>query len=225
MMLTIRLFNGTRTRRGVNRSHCAAGQKLAAWALAALLLMHLTSCFIPEDFNVKINLKKDGTYSLRYDGVLTHALIRGAAVAGKQGAKEEEQAKNLVSEILKDKRFKSAKYLGEGRYRVSYLDEGALRADLHFLSRDVKYFSLLLKENKQVELTSFRLDAKDRAALSELKVNVRGTLHVTTDAQVVSHNAQETPKLGGLFGAYTWRLKSAEDPAASMVIQLRLRSN
>ena len=51
-------------------------------------------------------------------------------------------------------------------------------------------------------------------------MTIDGNLKLTTDGEVMQHNATGKPTLGGLVGAYSWQIKSIEDPAPYMMIQL-----
>lgn len=180
--------------------------------LLCIVSISATSCIIPEKFDIKINIKKDGTFSFVYDGILTYVLAKAQSVEGSLSEKDEQNLKAMGDqEFKKDKNFKKVKYIGKGRYEVFYKEEGTLKSkeffDLITLTR--------LKGNK-VSIKSIKLSEKDIQELDKLKIKIDGTIEIKTDGQVLNNNGNKS-----FFGSsYNWRIKRANDPAPQMLIQL-----
>ena len=50
--------------------------KVVQFGLAFLFIIAvLTACWIPEKFNAKITVDKDGSYTFVYDGIITHPSV------------------------------------------------------------------------------------------------------------------------------------------------------
>jgi hypothetical protein len=172
--------------------------KVVQFSLAFLFIIAgLTACWIPEKFNAKITVDKDGSYTFVYDGIITHAMA-AAAYAD----------------------IKTAKYIGRGRYKILYKESGTVDTPFYFFSRENQIFSICRDNDGTVEITGTKLTEKDIKQLGEIKVTFDGELEVKTNAQVIEQNASSKPKLLGLIGCYKWRIKSIRDPRPYMRIRL-----
>ncbi len=188
------------------------------------LLGFVSSCLSPEEFEAKININKNGTYSFVYDGILTYVVIKAAEVnKEKLTANDERKMKEEIEqELLKDPNFKKVNYVGHGRFKVLYKREGTLNSPIYFLNRDIsKIISIVPIKEQQVEIRGMKLDKKNIKELQEFGIKVDGQLEVNTNAKVIKHNAKSVPKLFGMMGSYNWQIKSASDPAPYMLLQLQ----
>ena len=182
--------------------------------------MVLSGCFIPEKFDARIDIHKDGSYSLTYDGILTFVPAILASSEGKAlTAQDETELKRICSEISKDSSIKKSEYLGNGRYKVTFLHQEKAGQAYYFVSREL--FSILPQADGRIVMRSFRPGAKDLAQLKAAGAKIDGTLRISVDSgvKVLQQNADSTPWLNGLWGAYSWSIKSpGADPV--MVVQV-----
>lgn len=181
--------------------------------------MLMNSCFFPEQFDAKITINKDGTFSLRYDGILTFIPAKQAEAQEKLTPEEENQFKQLEQQLLKEPGFKKAEYQGHGRFKVLCERTGNLNSSVYFPGKDNTILSIAPTQDGKIEVRGMKLSKDDAAGLRQLKMQVDGRVEISTDATVVSHNAKDTPKLGGLWGAYAWQIKNVDDPAPYMAVQ------
>jgi hypothetical protein len=177
--------------------------KVVQFSLAFLFIIAgLTACWIPEKFNAKITVDKDGSYTFVYDGIITHAMAAAAYAEGSFSKKDEKEfEEEMTEEFQKDPDIKTAKYF-------------------YFFSRENQIFSICRDNDGTVEITGTKLTEKDIKQLGEIKVTFDGELEVKTNAQVIEQNASSKPKLLGLIGCYKWRIKSIRDPRPYMRIRL-----
>lgn len=185
----------------------------------------LSSCLFPEKFEARINVNKDGTYSLTYDGILTWVLAKAAEVQqGKLSAKDEKEIKRLEQEFKKDPNYKKVSYLGHGQFQVLYERKGALSSPVYFINKESDFISILpgFKEKKVtgVFIKGMKVNDDVIVQLKQLGMKIDGRLEVTTNAKVLAHNAKDAPKLMGLLGAYVWEIKSVSDPEPFISLQL-----
>lgn len=186
------------------------------------LVGFVSSCLFPEKFEAIISLNKNGKYSFVYDGVLTYVLAKAAEVEqGKLSPKDEREIKKLEQEFLKDPNFKKVNYIGHGQFKVLYKREGTLNSPMYFLSHETDIVSVTPIKDKKVEIKGMKLTKKDIEQLQALNMKVDGRLTVTTNAKLLKHNANSVPWLFGLLGAYKWQIKSLNDPAPYMLLQLQ----
>ena len=196
--------------------------KVVQFGLVFLLVyLGMTACWIPEKFNAKINVKKDGSYTFVYDGIITHALAAAAHKDGSFSKKDEKEfEEEMTKEFQKDTDIKTAKYIGGGSYKILYKNSGTVDTPFYFFSDLDKIFSISRDKNGTVEITGTKLTEKDIKKLEEIKVTFDGELEVETNAQVIEQNASSKPILFGLIGCYKWRIKSIRDPRPYMRIRL-----
>jgi hypothetical protein len=187
-------------------------RKISA-ALLLLLLLITAGCYIPEQFDAKILINKDGSYSFTYDGTLTNFMVLAAAKEKALTAKDEADLKKAVSEFSKTPEFKKVEYQGKGRYKVLVQKTGKKGEPYYFLSQDLNYISVVPKPDGTMEVRSFSPSAKDLKDLKQIDAKIDGKLMVKLPRgmKVLQTNAQGKPKFFGLIGGYTWSIKKPED--------------
>lgn len=187
-------------------------KKISA-VLLLLLLLITAGCYIPEQFDAKILINKDGSYSFTYDGTLTNWLVLAAAKDKALTAKDEADLKKSVSELSQIPEFKKVEYQGKGRYKVLVQKAGKKGEPYHFLSQDLNYISILPKADGTLEVRSFSVSAKDLKELKQMDAKIDGKLMVKLPRgmKVLQTNAQGKPKFFGLIGGYTWQIKKPDD--------------
>lgn len=192
---------------------------LAALAILSSLAV-LTACLIPETFTAKIDLEKNGEFTFSYEGTLIF-------VPFKMGRPNQKDIDSFKRDMLRDPKFKKVEYVGNARYRVEYQEQGHLNQPFYFFSREMMVIKLVpvKKGGKRYAfIEGMRLSAKDINELGKMNIKIDGTLEIKTSGKVIEHNANTTPKFWGLFGAYTWKIKSPSDAAPRMVVEILHRS-
>lgn len=191
------------------------------WFLIILIMVSLTSCWLPEKFDAKVSINKDGSYVFVYDGILTFALALAAASQGELSAKDEAELQREAEKIKKEPGFKRAEYLGKGRYKVFFEKVGRSGEPYHFLSQEIKLFSVIPQGDGSLLISGIKLTQKDIQELKSIGAVVEGTLSVSVESgiKVVKHNAPSEPKLFGTFGSYQWHIKSPNDPTPEMIVR------
>lgn len=189
-------------------------KKISAVFLLLLLLI-TAGCYIPEQFDAKILINKDGSYSFTYEGTLTNWLVLAAAKEKALSAKDEADLKKATSELSQIPEFKKVEYQGKGRYKVLVQKSGKKGEPYHFLSHDLDYISVVPKPDGTLEIHSFSPSEKDLKELKQMNAKIDGKLMVKIPRgmKVVQTNAQGKPKFFGLIGGYTWQIKKPEDKA------------
>ena len=191
-------------------------RKTLAVAVTLLLLISLVACIIPEKFIAKINLDKTGEFSFSYDGTLIFAPF-------KMGNPTQNDIAKIREELLRDPGFKKVKYVGNARYEVEYQKKGRLDQPFYFFNKDMAVIKMAPDQagsDRVAIISGLQLSDKEIRDLQQLNVTIDGTLEVKTSGKILMHNATETPKFWGLFGAYKWKIKSPSDPEPSMLVKL-----
>ncbi|MBU1064526.1 hypothetical protein KKC74_06925 [bacterium] len=58
---------------------------------AAIIMMSLSACLLPEDFEANITVKRNGSYTFKYDGNLVFAMALSSIKEGKFSKKDEDR--------------------------------------------------------------------------------------------------------------------------------------
>ena len=180
--------------------------------VSLLCVCLLSSCWIPEKFTATVSVNKDGSCSFGYDGILTLGIALAAASEGKMTAKDEADFGKEADKMRTQEGFKKVDCLGKGRYQVLVqLDRKAGQPTV-FVEKDSPIFSIVPQKDRTIKVSSFKLTPKDITQLNAIGAKVDGELkvNVASGVEVVSQNADSTPKLMGLLGSYVWHIKSPE---------------
>jgi hypothetical protein len=165
-----------------------------------------------------MNITKDGKYSFVYDGVIIDDNIRDAQIKG-ESSSETKKRKEVEEYLQKNPNFKEIKYVGEGKFKVLFKQEGDAKSETSFIDKDNKWISIEPLFSDIILIIGSSMDSDLEKTLKKLNFAIEGTLVVTTNAKVLGHNARTSPKLFGLVGNYTWEIKSFSDPAPKILIQ------
>src|ERR1035437_7581942 len=109
--------------------------------ILSILLLALTGCWIPENFDTRVTINKDGSYTFTYDGTLTYGLALAAAQKGALSAKDEAELQKEGEKLRRQPGFKKVDYLGKGRYKVLFEKAGKRGERFYFLSEELKFFA------------------------------------------------------------------------------------
>lgn len=191
------------------------------FVLLTIAIFTLSGCIIPEKFNASFTINADGSADFRYDGTLVYGLAAEHAAAGRLSSKDEKDLEALAGEMRKDKSFRSAKYIGRARYQVVIEQHVLPGKPFYFPGQGQAMIMLLPTNDGQLELRAAAIKEKDLAGLKRIGLNIDGTVsaNIAEGLTVVKQNATSTPGLFGLFGAYSWRIKSPSDPTPYMLLK------
>ncbi len=169
----------------------------------------------PEQFDAQVTVHADGSYAYSYDGVLIFvpALIQ-VCRAGFLDAHLEAQLKGAASQLLQEG-FRSADYLGRGRYAVVLERSRAKGESSFFPSHEMKVFSIRPQPDGTILIGGSRPGATAPCQLVGTDAEIDGRLTVTLEKgiKVLGHNAQTKLSTLDHFGGYQWRIKSPDaDP-------------
>ena len=178
----------------------------------AVLVLLVTGCWIPEDFDVAVKIDKDGNYTFTYDGTLAFAPALAAAKQKGLSERDEAQLRKKAQEMKQESDFKEVRYLGEGRYKVLVQKTGNAKEPYFFLSRELNIFTIQPLKDGSVQISAVRPGKADIQQLNMIGAKMAGTLKVSVarGVKVLKHNAQSEPKFFGLLGGYKWEIKSPD---------------
>lgn len=186
--------------------------------LAAVLL--LSSCYIPDKFKSELRLSKYGDYSLTYKGDLMFAPILDDYRKNKVKPEDEaERQENIRRDLSRDIAFRKIEAKGKGRFAVEYERVGRLeKVQLtSLIRRDARLISLRSVENGAIIIKANAMKPSDAQILAELGLNMEGEFRITTDGNVVEHNATQV-KPFGTSKVYIWKIENPLAPMPHLVM-------
>ncbi|WP_043744370.1 hypothetical protein [Paramagnetospirillum magneticum] len=186
--------------------------------MAAVLL--LSSCYIPDKFRSELRLSKYGDYSLTYKGDLMFAPILDDYRKNKIKPEDEaERQENIRRDLARDIAFRKIESKGKGRFAVEYERVGRLeKVQLtSLIRRDARMLSLRSMENGAIVVKANAMKPSDAQILAELGLNMEGEFRITTDGNVVKHNATQVKPFGAAK-VYIWKIENALSAMPELVM-------
>lgn len=167
----------------------------------------------PERFDASVAIHADGSYDFSYDGVLIFvpALIKAYRV-GRLGPRIDARLKGATKQ-LREEGFRSARYLGRGRYAVTLADSRTRGQSAYFPSREMWVFSIRPQPDGTICIGASRPDATAPCQLLGTDAEIDGRLNVTIEkgVSVLAHNAARDSSTPDARVEHHWRIKSPDD--------------
>lgn len=197
-------------------------RSLVLIGITVLLSMLLASCFYPEVFNITLNIDKNGAYSFIFDGTLVSITMDQQKDELLLHDHDLKRVQELEGVLKKNTHFQEVKYVGKGRFKVLYRQEGTITSDseLKFIDDHCALLTIEPSEPGQVIIKGATLGKNTLEYLKKLDFTLAGKLTVTTNARVIRHNADRSPWLFGLLGSYEWQVNLSPFPEPWMLLQL-----
>ena len=188
------------------------------------LLVLLTGCYLPARFAAEIEISRNGFYKMDFEGFVVEAYFYRDLQDGKLTQKQvNDKIEAILGDFERDGATKDASYFGQGAFKVKWVKSGDLLRSrmVTFVRRNEEMLSLTyLKDKGVIRVRGRALGKEQKDRLAQMGLNMQGELKVTTDAEVIDHNATKVEKNGGV-GVYTWTIQSIFDKTPQMVLALR----
>lgn len=201
--------------------------------LAAAMILALSGCYLPSDFKAEIRINAIGDYSMMYVGDLVYAPLYQDAMQGKLSPAEiKDKIDVLIRDLQRDKVYDPVKKVttneshfrevvskGMGRFHVRYQREGWMDKNdtVNFVRRNAVIISLHSKDGV-ISIAVPGMNPTDSQRLTGFGLVVKGELRIVTNAQVLSHNANQVKAYEG-YQVYIWTIESALSPSPRMVLK------
>ncbi|MEC9267248.1 MAG: hypothetical protein VX464_14395 [Pseudomonadota bacterium] len=102
-------------------------------AVLALFVALTASCYLPNKFELTMQVAPDGRYAVAYDGTLTQLLFLQRIGSGElQGHAIDEYVGIYENEMRRNSGFKEVTYLGNAEYQVKYEKQGSLAKEKQY---------------------------------------------------------------------------------------------
>ena len=186
--------------------------------LAAVLL--LSSCYIPDKFKSELRLSRYGDYALSFKGDLLWAPILDDYRKGKVTIEnEQEKLDNIRKDLIRDIAVRKMESRGKGRFAVEYDRAGRLQKVqlIALLRRDARLLAMRSMENGVIVIHANAMKPSDAQIMAEMGLTMEGEFRVTTDGNVVEHNATEIRPFG-TSRVYIWKIENPLSPMPHLVM-------
>jgi len=193
---------------------------LAAACLALSLLAVLASCYIPDRFRGELRLSRFGDFQLDYQGDLIYVPILHDYAEGKIKPEDEAARQETIrQDMARDIAFKKITPMGKGRFQVTYSRGGRLGRDqlVAIVRRDSRILSLKSRPDNQILIVANGIKPSDSDTMGKLGVGLQGEFRVTTDANVIQHNATDVRQFGA-YKVYIWKIDNPLSAMPKMVV-------
>ena len=202
-------------------------RKLWQGLTLVVLMLALNSCYVPDKFKAELRMSRYGDYELSFDGELIYVPIQHEyAEHLVKPSEDAARQENIRQDLVRDTAFTEVKPLGHGRFRVKY--QGPVRHGkaggrlgqnelVSIIRRDVHMIRIKSNPDNQVVLLAQSIRPTDAEALRQVGLNVNGEFRLTTDANVIQHNATEVRPMGA-FKVYIWRIENPLSPMPHAVM-------
>ncbi len=194
-------------------------------ALSALMVAVLAGCYLPNNFISEIRISKTGDFAIMYEGDLIYAPLVQEIRAGKlTPEKLAEKEATIERDLTRDSNFERVVKKGNGAWAVRYEREGRLQDSdmVTFVRRNARILIIKASPNGVVGIVAEPISAKEAQQMGELGLNTSGEFRITTDAEVLKHNASEV-RAYGPYKVYIWTIDSVLSPTPQFVMKREVR--
>lgn len=188
--------------------------KVGTGLICIILTALLASCYLPEKFTATLHIAKDYTCTFEYAGTMVGAFaLEGRATNAVFTVQDDATFLAFGQDFFKTENgFTKALYKGKGVWDVVWKTEGKLGETNHFLNKDLPIVGITIQSNKIV-VKGMRLGTVDIKEARRLKLKLDGTIKVSTDCDIVSHNALKEPRAWFGSPTLTWNV-TLDNPIA-----------
>lgn len=190
-----------------------------------IIIISVSSCYIPASFDAEIRINRDGMYHLIFDGYLVESNLFNKLVKDKISIEEENKRVNLLKrDLVRDSSTKFFGYFKMGHFRIRWENEGNIlrTKTLTFLRRNENILSISYnKIRSMVSVQGTQLSRTHAQRIVDMGLGLQGSLRVITNADVKSHNATSVKKAESGYKIYSWILKSPFDLSPSLTFYIK----
>ena len=189
-------------------------------AAGCALMLVLASCYIPDKFRAELQFSRYGDYRMTFDGEVMYAPMMHDYAEGKITPEDEPERLEIVHrDLARDPAVKSIESLGKGRFKVHYQREGTLGPNqlIALFRRDAALIRMKSMPDGRIFIAANGIKPSDAEAMAKFGVGMQGEFRITTDANVVAHNAAEVRPFGA-YQVYIWHIDNPLSPMPHMAI-------
>ena len=188
-------------------------------ASLAVLVLVLGGCYLPSNFKAEIVINREGDFRMSYVGEFSDSTILTKLAADDLTVEEEdERVETLFRDLSRDPSFTQIVYIGNAVFEVTYDARGNIYFDktLTFVRTSDRIVTLAyVEKTKEITMRGGTVPINFRDRLLALGYDMNGELRLTTDAEVIDHNATEGTG-DDEQKTYLWVIQSMNDPPPNL---------
>lgn len=187
-----------------------ARRAVRAAAALVLTLPLLAGCYLPDRFQSEIRLARTGEYGVYFKGNLTWLpLVKDLREGKVSEAELPERMAVFQRDLDRDSNFSTVRPVGPGTFAVEYNRVGRLDLPdlVTFVRRNARIISMQTAEDGTITVTgSQAIKMIPPETIERAGLNSRGLFRITTNAEVIRHNA-DSVRLGPEgYVIYDWNI-------------------
>ncbi|MFA6617814.1 MAG: hypothetical protein WCT23_01955 [Candidatus Neomarinimicrobiota bacterium] len=173
-----------------------------------LIAVLLSSCLLPNNYELNVVLLKDGSFDMLYEGELIYTPVLDAISKGEYDKAKKKEFNELVQSLEESEGYTSVKNKGKGTIEVKFKKSVDESSDFYFLDKDFKYYSFLYNSDGELSISGFEVDKNSKEGLKAFNIKLSGQLRVQVpkNLDVTQHNADKSKKLDKNTMEYSWKL-------------------
>lgn len=185
-------------------------------ALAVLLV--LSGCYLPDRFQLNMNIDKSGKYAFIYEGDLLAFNFLRKIGQNEVGPDDKDEIAVYVQDLERDSGFTSVEYLGQARYAVKYKRQSNIleHPNFSFVRRNGSFMTIKRGEDGLIQVSGDKPNKQYRDELKAKGFQIRGVVRLWTNARVLDHNAQQV--IQGNPTQYVWDIQSFDQPTPKLTL-------
>jgi hypothetical protein len=192
------------------------------------LVLFLSGCYLPTDFEADLRISKFGNYIFTYKGKLTHLGLLRQLARKEVGEREAlEKIEVIRRDLARDKGFgpgetipqraESIKHLENATFEVKYARKGniGLEGSYTFVRFNARMLAIQRTDDtarggdfKLVKVFGDRPNKELIEKLEAANLKANGRFRIQTDAVVSKHNADSQYKTPQGYDVYVWNINS-----------------
>jgi len=182
---------------------------------ALLVVLGLSSCYLPDNFHAEIRIARDGTYDLSYEGDLIYAPLYAEINKGELKPDEVRlRTQGVINDLKRETEFHEVTDKGRARFGVKYDRTGKmdLVQFVAFVRHNARIITLKGNEDGTMTVNGANIAPSEAQKLMEYGISLKGEMRIVTDATVLEQNASEVRTMGR-YNVYIWRIENSLSPA------------
>jgi hypothetical protein len=190
-------------------------------ALILFLVMALSGCYFPSDYEVDLSIEADGKYAFRYVGELSYLpLLQKLSDEEVSSEEIQELVEAARQDLARDKWFKEITFVRDAKFRVQYERQGDIldEKSFNFVRFNARFFSMRRLEDGTVKIVGNRPPQSYLPQLNRMGLRPNGIFRVWTSANAIDNNAAAVE--GETKRVYAWIVADMTQPPPYLILQM-----
>lgn len=194
-----------------------------------VLVVLLSSCYLPLRFDIEIDFSRQGFYTMTFIGFMTKVDVFYKLSQKKLTDEElDKKLKTIERDFRRSSSTKEFSIFDRKRaiFKVKWEKKGDILKDrmVTFFRRNEAMLNIIYNKNKNtVTIQGAAIAKSQKKRLLDIGLNTTGVIKIKTDARIINSNANsERKRRDGKRGKeFTWNISSILAPKPLLTIDFR----